>query len=70
MNGIAIKQRIKVNNLIATTVNYSYDYLGNCIKESGGNGTVDMEYAVTGEMTKLTKTESGTTTLAQTNVYI
>ena len=28
-----------------------------------------MEYAVTGEMTKLTKAESGTTTLTQTNVY-
>ena len=52
-----------------TIVNYSYDYLGNCIKESGGSSTVDMEYAVTGEMTKLTKAESGTTTLTQTNVY-
>ena len=65
-------RRLAIAGLLSknrTTVNYSYDYLGNCIKESGGSSTVDMEYAVTGEMTKLTKAESGTTTLTQTNVY-
>ena len=65
-----------------TQVSYTYDGMGNQIKEetaeiSGEEGSevitvtesVDTEYTLTGEMTSLTKTEGSVETLVQTNVY-
>ena len=65
-----------------TVINYSYDDRGNQIEEvtstlSGSEGsetsaagkTVTTEYAVTGEMIRLTEKTGSTTTLTQTNVY-
>ena len=64
-------------------VNYSYDGRGNQIKEeaaivSGDEGSevttvteiVETNYALTGEMTSLIKTENGVKTLEQTNVGV
>ena len=46
------------------TVTYEYDHMGNCISETGSDGTVTMEYSVLGELT-----EWSDGTLTQENLY-